>query len=143
MHCTYECPERQVDCWYCAASVRFVALAEHLRVDCPDAVRRRALAAKAEHGKDLVMCQLCDQMVPRRIEEKHMSSMCPDRLVSCRNEGCGIRLPAKRRKRHEAEWCEAPGVVRLRGLAVRARKLRAYARTWEDGEESGVSTALQ
>ena len=38
---------------------------------------------------------------------------------------------AKRRERHEAEWCEAPNVVRLRGLAVRARKLRSYEREWE------------
>ena len=42
-----------------------------------------------------------------------------------------IRLVAKRRERHEAEWCEAPNVVRLRGLAVRARKLRSYEREWE------------
>ena len=41
-----------------------------------------------------------------------------------------IRLVAKRREQHEAEWCEAPDIVRLRGLVVRARKLRAYEREW-------------
>ena len=41
-----------------------------------------------------------------------------------------IRLVAKRREQHEEEWCEAPDIVRLRGLVVRARKLRAYEREW-------------
>jgi hypothetical protein len=37
-------------------------------------------------------------------------------------------------KRHEEEWCDAPKVVELRGLAMRSRKLRYYDRDWNLGE---------
>ena len=52
---------------------------------------------------------------------------------------CGLRVVAHRLPRHEAEWCDAPAVVALRGLAVRGRLLRPYGRAW--GLAAGVDAA--
>jgi len=60
---------------------------------------------------------------------EHQQHECLERLATCRH-GCGLRIVAHRLPRHELEWCEAPEVVALRGLAVRARKLRRYQQTW-------------
>ena len=95
-------------------------------------IKRRELAGRAAIGLDVSECVLCGAMIANRAMDRHIAKSCPARLVSCQQ--CGIRLVAKRRKRHEEEWCEAPNIVRLRGLAVRARKLRAYEREWSELE---------
>jgi len=56
--------------------------------------------------------------VMKRELSKHLANACLERLVSCKFN-CGLRIVAHRMPRHEAEWCEAPELVRLRGLALK------------------------
>ena len=134
-HLTYECPLRIVACWFCGEECAMDELEEHLRQDCPDTLVRRKFAARAALGIELVECALCERMVPRRRLESHQFHRCPERLVTCPNDGCRLRLRAVNLKRHLLEWCEDPTAVTQRGLSVRARKLRPYDRSWEGEEE--------
>ena len=129
-----------------------------MRRSCPITVRRAELVAVAEVEGASVPCVLCGLPMAKRKLSNHMATECSERLVSCKcydtkwllsyccvvcrrhnnlleitNQGrndCGLRIVAHRLERHEAEWCDAPRVVALRGLSRRSRRLRWYTRTW-------------
>jgi hypothetical protein len=129
-HQIYHCRSRQVGCWHCGkGDIPYEQLSSHLRDECPHAqASKQWMATRADAGS-LVPCMLCDQPIMKRWLGKHQQEECPERLVSCRFD-CGFRIVAHRLPRHETEECEAPAVVELRGLPVRARKLRRYERSW-------------
>ena len=93
-HLTYQCPNRQTTCDFCAQVMPMSSLPEHKANKCPAVVQRNALLSEAELLNFPQECPQCGEDIPTRYFKDHKKNLCDYRLMLCELPGCGLRVAA-------------------------------------------------